>query len=146
MSGASRKPYVARRRGVTGIIAALLAVAGVATLVIMTVGGTIGEQSNVAVGIGVATVLAALFAYRRVGRSSTVRLDEDGMLSLVFGDTQHTFDLSNPTTEVEMVGAPGDSGWTIRLLRPGLSPIEVDTSSVDPIVFSESLRQWRPDL
>ncbi len=144
--GATHEAYVARRRGAAGIVAAVLAVAGVAAIVVLAVTGSISDLSNVAIGIGVLAALAALFAYRRIGRSSTVALSEEGLLSLTFGDAHHTFDLASAATEVEMVGSPGASGWAVRLVRRGLAPIEVDTSSVDPVLFHEALRQWRPDL
>ncbi len=104
------------------------------------------DQVVIFAGTGVLTFLAALFAYRRIGRSSTVNLSETGVLSLTFGDAHHAFDLSSDNTEVEMVDFPGDAGWSVRLLRRGLPPIEVDTSSVDPVLFTEALRQWRPQL
>ena len=144
VSGASREPYTARRRGGSGFVGALLAVAGVVTIVTLAIGGTLDVPLGV--GLGVASFLAALFAYRRIGRSSTVTLSEEGVLTLVFGDAQHIFDLSTDATDLEMIGYPGDARWAVRLIRRGLSPLEVDAGSVDPMLFTEALRQWRPDL
>ncbi|MEN8673975.1 hypothetical protein [Nocardioides sp.] len=144
VSGASREPYTARRRGGSGFVGALLAVAGVVTIVTLAIGGTLDVPLGV--GLGVASFLAALFAYRRIGRSSTVTLSEEGVLTLVFGDAQHIFDLSTDATDLEMIGSPGDARWAVRLIRRGLSPLEVDAGSVDPMLFTEALRQWRPDL
>ena len=144
VSGASREPYTARRRGGSGFVGALLAVAGVVTIVTLAIGGTLDVPLGV--GLGVASFLAALFAYRRIGRSSTVTLSEAGVLTLVFGDAQHIFDLSTDATDLEMIGSPGDARWAVRLIRRGLSPLEVDAGSVDPMLFTEALRQWRPDL
>ena len=144
VSGATHEPYSARRRGGSGFVGALLAVAGVAAIVTLAIDGTLDVPLGV--GLGVASFLAALFAYRRIGRSSRVTLTEEGVLTLVFGDAHHSFDLSTDATDLEMVGSPGDAKWAIRLLRRGLSPLEVDAGSVDPMLFTEALRQWRPDL
>ncbi|MGA8844996.1 MAG: hypothetical protein WB471_00080, partial [Nocardioides sp.] len=142
----SHQPYVARRRGSSGIIAAILAAAGVVAILVMAINQAIGDQPVLAAAIGALVFLATLFAYRRIGRSSTVRLSEEGMLTLVFGEAKHTFDLSTDQTEVKMIEAPGDLDWAVRLVRRGLPPVEVDMSSVDPVVFTEALRQWRPEL
>ena len=127
-------------------MAAVVALGCVAAVVVIAVQGSLSEQTNLVVGLGVGTLLTTLFAYRRLGSSSEVRLESDGTLRLSFGDARHTFDIAPGGTEIAMLESPGDRGWRIQLLRRGLPPLEIDAGSVDPVQFTEALRQWRPNL
>ncbi len=64
----------------------------------------------------------------------------------MFGDSHHTFYLTSPSTQIEMVGAPGDRDWQLRVLRRGMAPVTVDARTVDPVAFTDVLCQWRPEL
>ena len=107
--------------------------------------GTAGDNATAAATLTVVAVLSALFAYRRIGNSSAVRLDEAGVLTIEMQD-KHVFDLASPSTQVEMVGQPGQPDWRINLLRRSMSPVTITSRAVDPHAFTEALRQWRPDL
>ena len=94
---------------------------------------------------GVTAVLLA-YAMRANSQTRSVHLDETGMLRLVYGENHHTFDLTSPATTIEQVGTPGQRGWQMRILRRNMSPVVVDSKTVDPRTFTEAVRQWRPDL
>ena len=140
---APKKAYVAVRRGVTGVVAAILSLACSAGVVWALVND---QDTNLAVGLGVTAVLLGLFAFRRIGSASEVRLSTEGVLELSFGETHHVFDLSTRDNELSLLAPPGGRDWRVQLTRPGLPPLEIDAASADPVLFTEALRQWRPDL
>ena len=45
-----------------------------------------------------------------------------------------------------MNGQPGSRGWAVEVQRRGLSPVTITAASVDPLRFTDALRQWRPGL
>lgn len=69
-----------------------------------------------------------------------------GMVYVDSSSTSYRFDLRSSTTQVEMVGVPGEPGWQVRFLRRHLDPFTIDASMVDPIQFVRQLREWRPEL
>lgn len=69
-----------------------------------------------------------------------------GLVYITRGDDTHRFDLRKPTTQVEVVGRPGEAGWAVRFPRRNLDPFVVDASMVDPARFLEQLREHRPEL
>jgi len=84
-------------------------------------------------------------ALRRRSQTSEVHL-ERGTLRLRFGDSHHTFYLNSPSTQLEMAGEPGHRGWHVQVLRRGMAPVTIDAKDVDPVAFTETLRQWRPTV
>jgi hypothetical protein len=91
------------------------------------------------------TAALLLLALRRTSRASSVSVD-NGTMKLMFGDSHHTFYLTSPSTQLVMVGQPGDRDWKLQVLRRGMPPVVVDARTVDPVAFTEVVRQWRPDL
>lgn len=69
-----------------------------------------------------------------------------GMVYIQQGETSYRFDLRKPETSVEMVGVPGDPGWTVHFARRGLEPFVLDASMVDSAEFTRRLREVRPDI
>ncbi|MGA8255392.1 MAG: hypothetical protein WB767_02335, partial [Nocardioides sp.] len=140
------RPYEYIRRGSAGLIGAMVAIACAAAVAVVALTGQLEDNIAVAVGLTVVALLAALFAYQRLGTASEVRLSADGQLTYVVGGSEHTFDIAGDTTEIEVVGDPGDSDWEVRLVRRGLSPLSIGPRNVDPLEFTRALRQWRPTL
>ena len=69
-----------------------------------------------------------------------------GIVYVDSSSTNYRFDLRTSTTQVEMVGEPGQPGWQVRFLRGHLDPFTVDATMVDPAGFVRQLREWRPEL
>jgi hypothetical protein len=69
-----------------------------------------------------------------------------GMVYIDSSSNSYRFDLRTPTTQIEMIGQPGERGWQVRFLRRHLDPFPVDASMVDPVEFVRQLREWRPEL
>jgi hypothetical protein len=69
-----------------------------------------------------------------------------GMVYIDSSSASYRFDLRTSSTQVEMVGRPGDPDWQVRFLRRHLDPFTVDASMVDPTEFVRQLREWRPEL
>lgn len=82
------------------------------------------------------------FRARRGGR---VWID-GGTVHIATGSTTHRFDLTNPNTHLEMVGAPESRTWKVLFLRRSLPPYVVDGRVVDPTAFTDAVRRWRPEL
>jgi hypothetical protein len=141
-----RQPYETVRRGWAGWVAVGVALVSAALIFVLGALGELAGEPLRTAGLGVVGVLAALFAYRRIGRTSRVHLAEDGTLSLTFGPHHHTFSLADHATVLEMRGQPGNRDWAVDLSRPDASRLTVTSASVDPPRFTEALRQWRPDL
>ena len=142
----AKRPYEAVRRGWAGWVAVLVALGCAGLIFYLGSEGELEGEPGLAAGIGVVGVLAGLFAYRRIGRSSRVVLTSEGLLTMSFGPNQHQFDLAEPETELEMAGQPGDRTWELRVPREGSTPLVVTSSSVDPVQFTDALKQWRPGL
>ena len=122
--------------GATALVAAMVAL--LATL-------DRGLGSPVAlVMLGLACLLAYLAWNSRVERFE-VSVGR-GMVYIDSSSNSYRFDLRQATTEVEMTGQPGESGWQVRFLRRHLDPFTVDATMVDPLVFVRQLREWRPEL
>ncbi|MBS45184.1 MAG: hypothetical protein CMH83_18840 [Nocardioides sp.] len=138
------RPYRAVRRGVSGWVGALLAVAAAGAAVYLFL--TDGDQAGTAVALLAVALLGALFAYRRIGTSSEVLLSEAGELRLVVRGHEYVFDLATEATRLDMQGQPGDRDWEVQVHRKAMAPVIVDGGSVDPPQFTDALRQWRPDL
>ena len=93
--------------------------------------------------IGIGTAFASAAWQTRVVRVEVTVVD--GVVTIVRGDTTHSFDLRNTTTRFEVFGQPGDSDWRVRFYRRGLDPLDVDAQMVDPEAFVARLREYRPE-
>jgi len=91
------------------------------------------------------TLLLVVIVGRAHGAAARVWL-EQGVLHVDEGDGHRRFDLTSPTTKVEMVGRPGTRRWKVLFLRKGMAPYEIDASIVDPVPFVEAIRPYRPHL
>ncbi|MBJ7530698.1 MAG: hypothetical protein JHD04_14390 [Nocardioides sp.] len=79
--------------------------------------------------------------------SSPPRLSvRGGQLEIRRSGGRQVFDLANRYTDIELLGTPGRRGWRVLIHRRGMSPVEIDSSMVDPRGFTEVLRYYRPDL
>ena len=68
------------------------------------------------------------------------------MLELRLGDMRHTFDLSSDSTDIAISGAADAADWAMIITRRGLTPIQLDSSTVEPATFTAAIAHWRPDL
>jgi len=91
------------------------------------------------------TLLLVIVVGRSRGSVGQVWLDH-GVLHVEEGDSHRRFDLTTPSTEVEMVGRPGSRRWKVLFLRKGMAPYEVNADLVDPEQFVAALEPWRPKL
>jgi hypothetical protein len=94
---------------------------------------------------GAVTLVLVLIVGRAKGAAAQVWL-EQGVLHVDEGDSHRRFDLTSPSTKVEMVGSPGDRRWKVLFLRKGMAPYEITARLVDPVPFVEAIRPWRPGL
>ncbi|WP_370291424.1 hypothetical protein [Nocardioides sp.] len=69
-----------------------------------------------------------------------------GMVYVTRGDDTHRFDLRKPTTEVRMVGRPGEPGWAVHFPRRHAESVIIDATMVDADEFTRQVREHRPDL
>lgn len=69
-----------------------------------------------------------------------------GMVYVTRGDDTHRFDLRKPTTEVRVLGRPGEPGWAVHFPRRHAETVVVDATMVDADEFTRQLREHRPDL
>ena len=98
-------------------------------------------------GIAASAVTLLLVVLVSRARGATVRVWLDhGVLHIDEGDSHRRFDLSTPTTKVEMVGRPGTRRWKVLFLRKGMGPYEVDAGMVHPVPFVEAISPYRPRL
>ena len=137
------RPVGAGEPGVLPItIAAIATVALVAGLTSLFNRGLLDPftLAMLAVGIGLGRVA---WLTRVVRVEVTV---DDGIVTVVRGDTTHRFDLRSETTRVQTSGRPGDADWRIRFYRRGLDPIDLDARIVEPESFLAKLREYRPAL
>ena len=130
----SRVPFVAG-----GLAVVALALTGLA---LATGRGT----EPVGVAAVLLTVLLAFVALRARRTASHVTIDDHGVVDIRSGETHHRFDVYDASTDLEMVGVPGQRGWEVRFKRRSLPPVVVTASMVDPEAFSRELRRWRPGL
>ncbi len=72
--------------------------------------------------------------------------DDHGVVDIRSGETHHRFDVYDASTDLEMVGVPGQRGWEVRFKRRALPPVVVTAAMVDAEAFSRELRRWRPGL
>ncbi|MDX6371361.1 MAG: hypothetical protein QOD98_349 [Nocardioidaceae bacterium] len=91
------------------------------------------------------TLLLVIVVGRAKGSAGQVWL-EQGVLHVDEGNGHRRFDLTTPSTMVEMIGQPGDRRWKVLFLRKGMAPYEVTARMVEPTAFVEALRPWRPKL
>ncbi len=112
----------------------------------MALEGTLRDDLSYSATLSAITAVLLMYALRVIGNTRRVHIDDHGVLKVVIGDHASTFDLTSPSTQIEQVGTPGQRGWQIRILRRSMSPVEIDSKTVDPRTFVEALRQWRPDL
>ncbi len=92
------------------------------------------------------TVLLAFVALRARRTASHVTIDDHGVVDIRSGETHHRFDVYDASTDLEMVGVPGQRGWEVRFKRRALPPVVVTAAMVDAEAFSRELRRWRPGL
>ena len=130
----SRVPFVAG-----GLAVVALALTGLA---LATGRGT----EPVGVAAVLLTVLLAFVALRARRTSSHVTIDDHGVVDIRSGETHHRFDVYDASTDLEMVGVPGQRGWEVRFKRRALPPVVVTAAMVDAEAFSRELRRWRPGL
>jgi len=122
--------------GATAAVAAMVAV-------LTFVNGKLGSP------FGIAMVVVALVLAWGAARTRVVPVEVSVVRGIVYveqGETRHRFDLRRPETAVEMLGRPGDAGWSVRFARKGLDPFVIDGSMVDAEEFTRQLREHRPDL
>jgi hypothetical protein len=130
----SRVPFVAG-----GLAVVALALTGLA---LATGRGT----EPVGVAAVLLTVLLAFVALRARRTASHVTIDDHGVVDIRSGETHHRFDVYDASTDLEMVGVPGQRGWEVRFKRRALPPVVVTAAMVDAEAFSRELRRWRPGL
>jgi hypothetical protein len=141
------KPYHSKR-GTDALapLAILVALACAAVVGRMALMKTLTEDVSLAATLtGVAFVLL-LYALRSSNSSRSVHIDEHGILKVTRGDMNSRFDLTSPSTQLEMVGTPGHRNWRLLIIRRSMSPVVIDSKTVDARSFTEAVRQWRPEL
>ncbi|CAB4712051.1 MAG: hypothetical protein F2667_07950 [Actinobacteria bacterium] len=133
---------------VTGLRRALGLVL-LASLAVTAVVGYAAYDTRSDANIGLTAIFGVLSVVLWAVRasSSVARLHLQGsQLEILSAAGRHVFDLSNPYTSIEVVGAPGRRGWRVLFHRRNMSPYEVTSSMVDPAQFMETLRYFRPEL
>jgi hypothetical protein len=85
------------------------------------------------------TVLLAFVALRARRTASHVTIDDHGVVDIRSGETHHRFDVYDASTDLEMVGVPGQRGWEVRFKRRALPPVVVTAAMVDAEAFSREL-------
>ncbi len=124
------------------VLGSTAVVAGMVTLLTLLNG-------KLASPFGVAMVLITIGLAWGAARTHVVPIEVSvvrGMVYVEQGETSHRFDLRKPETVVEMVGRPGDAGWSVRFPRRGMEAFVIDGSMVDAGEFVRQLREHRPDL
>ena len=104
-----------------------------------------GPYETVPVAAALLALLLLVVAVRSLRSAGRASIDDDGVAHIVSGDAHHRFALTNPATEVEVVGEPGERGWQVVFHRRALPPVTVDAAMVEPGAFTEQLRAWRPE-
>ena len=122
--------------GATAVVAAMVALLALLNGKIATPFGVV----MIALTIGLAWGAA---------RTRVVPVEVSVVRGIVYveqGETTYRFDLRKPSTQVEISGRPGESGWAVRFPRRNLDPFVVDGSMVDAADFTRQLREYRPEL
>ncbi|MCU1423194.1 MAG: hypothetical protein JWN36_2845, partial [Microbacteriaceae bacterium] len=101
--------------------------------------GTVGIISLLALA-------AAVFGATRLRTRDAQIGIHGGVVTLAIDGSHHRFDLSDPGSEVEMLGTPDHKDWQVLFKRRTLRPLVVDGRMVDSVAFTSALRKWRPDL
>lgn len=144
--GPAATTYDAKRgSGLAGPGAGLLALASAAAVGWMAYQGTVLDHLTLSLLLTVVALLGLAVALRQRSQTSEVHL-ERGTLRLRFGDQHHTFYLNSPSTQIEMLGEPGDRDWRVEVLRKGMPPVTIDHKDVDPVAFTATLRHFRPGI
>lgn len=137
-----RPPAAARRASGFVLLLCLLATA-------MTAYVAWDEPTTPHVGIAAVFFVLTAFVWAvRAGATPTRVTMRGGQVEVVRGDQADVFDLTSRYTPVEVVGRPGERGWRVVFLRPGLPPFAIDDSMVDPHAFmaaAEPYLRARPD-
>jgi hypothetical protein len=143
---AAATPYdVKRGAGPLGPAAGVVALGCAAAVGWMAYQATVLDHPIPSLVLTVIALLGLTIALRQRSKSSEVHLD-NGTLRLRHGDRHHTFYLTSRSTQLEMTGRPGDRDWKVQVLRRGMEPVTINQKDVDPVAFTEALRQWRPNL
>lgn len=144
----SRPVPFAARRGHADLapIAILVAIGCAAIVGRMAIEDTVWDDVAYSVSLTVLAAALLVLAWRAGSSRRIVRIERDGMLRVVAGDTVTEADLTSRRNELEVHGRPGDPDWRVRVLRPTAAPMTIDAGMVDPRTFMEAVRQWRPDL
>ena len=138
--------YEAKRgAGPLGPAAGVVALGCAAAVGWMAYQATVLDHLTLGLVLTVVALLGLTIALRQRSKSSEVHL-ENGTLRLRHGDQHHTFYLTSSSTKLEMSGNPGDKDWKVQVLRRGMAPVTIDHRDVDPVAFTEAVRQWRPNL
>jgi hypothetical protein len=143
---AAATPYdVKRGAGPLGPSAGVVALGCAAAVGWMAYQATVLAHLIPSLVLTVIALLGLTIALRQRSKSSEVHLD-NGTMRLRHGDRHHTFYLTSRSTQLEMTGRPGDRDWKVQVLRRGMEPVTINHKDVDPVAFTEALRQWRPNL
>jgi hypothetical protein len=129
-------------RVLSGVLAATAVVAAMVAFLAMLNG-------NLFTPFGIAMVLITIGLAWGAARTRVVPVDVSVVRGIVYveqGESSYRFDLRKPETKVEMLGRPGDPGWSVTFPRRHLEPFVVDASMVDPHEFVAKLREYRPEL
>ena len=134
-----------RGAGLLGPGAGVVALGCAAAVGWMAYQATVLDHLTLSLVLTVIALLGLAIALRQRSKSSEVHL-EKGTLRLRHGDRHHTFYLTSTSTQLKMTGQPGDKDWKVQVLRRGMAPVTIDNRDVDPVAFTEAVRQWRPNL
>lgn len=129
-------------RVLSGILAATAVVAGMVTFLALVNG-------NIVTPFGLAMLLITGGLAWGAARTRVEPVAVSVVRGIVFveqGKSSYRFDLRKPQTAVEMVGQPGDPGWSVSFPRRHLEPLVIDASMVEPHEFVAKLREHRPAL
>jgi hypothetical protein len=119
-----------------------------ATAVATTCAAYLALRTPGPLALGTAAVLAAVtvLAASRSGTPAPTVTVRGGELEILRDGSRYRFALLDHHTPVDVLGSPGDRDWRVLFHRRGLAPFVVDASMVDPVAFTDLLRQYRPEL
>jgi 8-oxo-dGTP pyrophosphatase MutT (NUDIX family) len=95
-------------------------------------------------GAGTLLVLTLVVYAVRVGSTPARLAIRGGQLEVVRGSRREVFDLTSRFTRWEVVGRPGRPGCKVLMARFGRDPLVIDSSMVDPALFTSALERHRP--
>ena len=124
----------------------MVAVASIGTIGWRVFSGGIASQLGLLIPLVLLALSAIVTVYAKGAMATTVTVDAAGMLRVDLGDNAHSFDLASEATRLEMVGPPGREGLARRPAAPRLDPVPIDARVVEPAEFTDTIRQWRPDI